>query len=48
MTVGWKFRILGYKSMGLSVPEVMTTLWNLVNTGFIARLASKQLNCIII
>ena len=45
MTVGWKLRILGYRSIGLSVPEVMMTLWNLVNTGFMARLASKQLNC---
>ena len=31
--------------MGLSVPDVMITLWNLVNTGFIAKLASRQLNC---
>ena len=31
--------------MGLSVPDVMMTLWNLVNTGFIARLASRQLSC---
>ena len=31
--------------MGLRVPEVMMTLWNLANTGFTARLASKQLSC---
>ena len=45
MTVGWKLRILGYRSMGLRVPDVMITLWNLVKTGFIARLASRQLSC---
>ena len=29
--------------MGLSVPLVMTTLWNFENTGRIARDASRQL-----
>jgi len=45
MATGWKLRMRGYRSMGLRVPEVMTTLWNLVKTGFMARLASKQLSC---
>jgi len=31
--------------MGLSVPDVITTLWNFSNTGFIAREESKQLSC---
>lgn len=31
--------------MGLRVPDVMTTLWNFWKTGFIAKLASRQLNC---
>ena len=48
MTTGLKFKILGYRSIGLSVPEVMTTLWNLLKTGFMARLASRQLNCTIV
>ena len=43
-TTGWKLRILGYRSMGLRVPDVMITLWNLANTGFTAKLASKQLS----
>ena len=30
--------------MGLRVPDVMMTLWNLANTGFTAKLASKQLS----
>ena len=45
MATGLKLRMRGYKSMGLSVPDVMTTVWNLANTGLTARLASKQLNC---
>ena len=43
-TTGWKLRILGYRSIGLRVPEVMITLWNLANTGFTAKLASRQLS----
>lgn len=39
---GWKLRILGYRSMGLRVPEVMTTDWNLLKMGFMAREASRQ------
>jgi hypothetical protein len=42
---GWKLSKRGYRSMGLSVPDVITTLWNLSNTGFIAREESKQLSC---
>lgn len=33
----------GYRFMGLRVPLVMTTLWNLANTGRIASDASRQL-----
>jgi hypothetical protein len=40
---GWKSRILGYRDRGDRVPLVMTTDLNLLNTGFIARLASRQL-----
>jgi len=45
MATGWKLRMRGYRSMGDSVPLVMTTVWNLRNTGFTARLASRQLSC---
>mmetsp|Transcript_21648 Transcript_21648/g.51344 ORF Transcript_21648/g.51344 Transcript_21648/m.51344 type:complete len:312 (-) Transcript_21648:223-1158(-) len=41
---GVKPRILGYISMGDSVPEVMTTDWNLSKTGFMAMEASLQQN----
>lgn len=40
---GLKSRILGYISKGESVPEVITTDWNLSNTGFMAILESRQL-----
>lgn len=43
MTVAWKPSILGYMSIGEIVPEVMTTLLNLSNTGAMAREASRQL-----
>jgi len=39
---GWKLRIRGYRSMGLSVPLVMTTVWYFANTGRIASEASRQ------
>ncbi len=39
---GLKLRMRGYKSMGLSVPLVMMTDWNLVNTGFMASDASRH------
>ncbi len=39
---GLKFRMRGYRSMGLSVPLVMMTDWNLVNTGFMASDASRH------
>ena len=42
MTVGMKFNILGYISIGEIVPEVRTTFLNFENTGYIAILASKQ------
>lgn len=45
MATGLKLRIRGYRSMGDSVPLVMTTVWNFWNTGRTARLASKQLSC---
>ena len=45
MATGWKLRMRGYRSMGDSVPLVMTTVWNFWNTGFTARLASRQLSC---
>ena len=38
-----KLNSFGYKSMGERVPEVITTVWNLWNTGLIAIDASKQL-----
>lgn len=46
MATGVKLRMRGYRSMGLSVPLVMTTLWNFWNTGRIANPASRQLNCV--
>ena len=42
MITGWKSSILGYMSKGDNVPDVMTTDWNLSNTGLIAILASRQ------
>lgn len=39
-----KPRMRGYISMGESVPEVITTDWNLSKTGFIAIDASLQQN----
>ena len=42
---GWKFRRRGYRSNGLNVPDVITTVWKRSKTGFIASDASKQLNC---
>jgi hypothetical protein len=42
--LGWKFNNFGYNSIGDSVPEVITTVWNLLSTGFIARDASRQHN----
>lgn len=36
----------GYKSIGLSVPEVITTDWNRSKTGLIASEASWQLSWI--
>ena len=44
-TLGLKFSNFGYKSIGLRVPEVIITDWNLSNTGLIAIEASKQHNC---
>ena len=44
MTTGWKLRILGNMSMGLSVPDVMTTDWNFSKTGRMASEASRQLS----
>jgi hypothetical protein len=41
---GLKLSNLGYRSIGLSVPDVITTLWNRSNTGLIAREASRQLS----
>jgi hypothetical protein len=43
MMTGWKSRILGYISSGERVPEVITTDWNLSNTGLMAMLESRQL-----
>lgn len=43
ITTGLKSRILGYISRGDKVPEVITTDWNLSNTGLMAILESKQL-----
>jgi hypothetical protein len=43
MLTGWKSRMRGYRDSGDSVPLVITTDRNLLNTGFIARLASRQL-----
>jgi hypothetical protein len=45
MITGWKFKIFGYMSMGESVPEVITTVWNRSKTGFMAIDESKQLKC---
>ena len=45
MATGLKLRMRGYRSMGDSVPLVMTTVWNFENTGRTAKLASRQLNC---
>lgn len=41
---GWKSRILGYMSKGESVPEVITTVWYLVNTGLMAMDESRHLH----
>ena len=43
MMTGWKSRILGYMSSGESVPDVITTDWNRLNTGLMAIDESKQL-----
>ena len=43
MITGWKSKILGYISNGERVPEVMTTLWNLSKTGFMAIEESRHL-----
>ncbi len=43
MDTGWKLRMRGYRSMGDRVPLVMTTLWNLLKMGRMAREASRQL-----
>jgi hypothetical protein len=43
MLTGWKSRIRGYRLRGDSVPLVITTDLNLLNTGRMAKLASKQL-----
>lgn len=43
MLTGWKSRMRGYRLRGDSVPLVMTTDRNLLNTGRIAKLASRQL-----
>ena len=40
---GWKSSILGYMSSGDSVPEVITTVWYLVNTGLMAMEESRHL-----
>lgn len=42
---GLKFRSFGYRSIGLSVPDVITTDWKRSKTGLIAREASRQLSC---
>ena len=34
----------GYRFSGDRVPLVITTLWKRLNTGFMARLASRQLH----
>jgi hypothetical protein len=43
MLTGWKSRIRGYRLRGDSVPLVITTDLNLLNTGRMAKLASRQL-----
>ena len=43
--IGLKSSILGYISRGDNVPDVITTDWNLSNTGRIAMLASKHRKC---
>jgi hypothetical protein len=43
MLTGWKSRMRGYRLRGDSVPLVMTTDRNLLNTGRMAKLASRQL-----
>ena len=40
LTTGLKLRRRGYRSIGLRVPEVITTVWKRSNTGFIASEAS--------
>lgn len=42
-TTGWKSSIFGYISKGDSVPDVITTVWNRLNTGLMAIEESKQL-----
>lgn len=39
---GWKSKILGYKSMGLIVPDVKITVGNDFHIGFIDKEQSKQ------
>ena len=41
-TTGLKPRRRGYRSMGLRVPLVMMTDWKRLNTGAMARLASRH------
>jgi hypothetical protein len=43
MLTGWKSRMRGYSDSGDNVPLVITTDLNLLNTGRMARLASRQL-----
>ena len=45
-TTGVKPNSFGYRSMGLSVPLVITTDWKRSKTDLMARLASRQLNWI--
>mmetsp|Transcript_17482 Transcript_17482/g.24301 ORF Transcript_17482/g.24301 Transcript_17482/m.24301 type:complete len:108 (-) Transcript_17482:430-753(-) len=45
-TQGWNCSSFGYKSIGDSVPEVITTLPNLLKTGAIANEESKHANWI--
>ena len=43
LTDGVNPRSFGYRSIGLRVPEVMTTVWNRSNTCLIASEASRHL-----
>ena len=44
-TTGWKSRIFVYTSIGVSVPLVTTTVWNLSKIGLTAIDASRQQSC---